>query len=85
MYINAEYEKLQIEHHQLTEKYNKLFLENKRLYNMLTPEQREHKDNRHVDGYIAWYIENYRHRPSQRLIEKFKELNGGVDNDQIRA
>lgn len=71
------YEQAILENAQLTEKYNKLFLAHKRLYNMLTPEQREHKDNSQVDGYIAWYIENYGEKPSSRLIEKFKELNKG--------
>ena len=70
------YEQAILENAQLTEKYNKLFLEHKRLYNMLKPEQRKN-NNSQVDGYITWYVENYGHRPSPRLIEKFKKLNKG--------
>jgi len=69
------YEQALLENAQLTEKYNRLFLAHKKLYNMLTPDQRE--NNNSVDGYITWYIENYGHRPSARLIEKFKKLNKG--------
>ena len=75
------YEQLQVEHHQLTEKFNRLFVEHKRLSLMLTPEQRQ-QDTPQVNDYIAWYMENYGQRPSSRLIEKFKLLNlGGLKNE----
>ena len=59
-----DYEQLLLENAQLTEKYNKLFVLWRQAQRIID-----------TQNYIDWYIENYGHRPSSRLIEKYREAN----------